>query len=365
MLKYSKGGHDVRRLENAAGANFERWCCICGVFIISEGVARVAHMSDIETVVARVERVVMLTLVQLLLFYLTQSLSITWIVVFSAMISVGMLLLLQLTRPYSSVWYLINVARRVSVYVVVHGSMRATTPPEYSAVLVLVYGTATLSALAVLTSHAHLPDGDAERLVSQIVYAYAIAVQGTLAALRNNRTFGLVAFALMSCGTALRNALESRVLVADIMLQALDLVAFESYTTAFFTDSGDSFNDIGLVVFSYVLLSTMQQQLQGMQSTKQYVVWRIAARLLSELRELDASLALVLGASVLLLACIKLFFPPRFFPWLPPLVFLVAVNAATGLLQAYLDTMGLLDTLPVLLSIAVVTGFVTQQLARS
>ena len=95
------------------------------------------------------------------------------------------------------------------------------------------------------------------------------------------------------------------------------------------------------------------------------MVWRIAVRLLSEVRELGVSLALVLGSSVLLLASIKLFFPPSFFPWLPPLVFLVAVNAATGLLQAFLDTMGLLDTLPVLLSIAVITGFVTQQLARS
>jgi len=38
------------------------------------------------------------------------------------------------------------------------------------------------------------------------------------------------------------------------------------------------------------------------------------------------------------------------------------VSSVSGLLQTYLSTMGVLDTLPVLLSIAVATGFVTEQL---
>jgi hypothetical protein len=319
-------------------------------------------MSEAFTVVARVERVVMLSLVQLLIAQLRRSLSTTWVVVAFVAVAAAMLVVVRGLRARTSAWYLASVSRRISVYVAVHATMQATTPPEYSAVLVFVYGTATLGALAVLTRHARLPDGDAERLLSQIVYAYALATEGTLTALRTSRTFGLAAFALMNSGAALRSALVGRVLVADILLQAVDLVAFESFTEAFFADSGDLFNDIGVVMFSYVLLATLQQRLQVLQSTQQYVVWRIAARLLATFRELGVSQLFVLGGSVLVLGFVKLFFARASLPWLPPLVFLVAVSSGTGLLQTYLATMGVLDTLPVLLSIAVVTGFVTEQL---
>jgi hypothetical protein len=260
------------------------------------------------------------------------------------------------------------VLRRLSFYVAIHAFMQASIPSEKSASMVFAYGTATLNALS-LFPFSQLPYvEEAESMVSQIVYAYALAVEGVLDSLRSSRTFGIFALAALVATPVFSNFAQHRLKAGDVFAQALNLVAFDLFTSSFFVETGDDFADMCYVIFFYILLSITQTRTSALQSSQQYVTWRCANEIFSELVEMSTPKSSVLAVSIFVLTCIQLLLNFDVLPslhttlrWITPLMFLLAVNVLIDLLQSYLSTMSSLDSLPVLLCISVVTTFALQQ----
>jgi hypothetical protein len=318
----------------------------------------VRGMMDALTAAARVERVVMLALLQILLSQFKRYAPFLWIAVLFAAIFMCASIVIKTVSHGGALHRVMCVVQRLALYIVIHAVMRGSMPPNKGAMFVLLYGVAVLGALALLPRD-KLPQNMQAQLSSQITYAYATAAEGVLVSLRENRTFVLLALTLLFVAPRIETQFAERVAIAALFFEAFDLVVFDTFTDAFFLETGDNLADIAVIVFVFVLLWHVQERFDTMQSIQQFTTWRIAGALQSELDDLAVPRMLATAAGVATLA-VHL---PRSVFWLQPLTFLLTLNILLTTLQGFLDDMGTLDTLPVLLSIAVVTATASELLS--
>lgn len=311
----------------------------------------------VKSTISRVERVVMLTLVRLLLLQLQRSLSLTWITALFFTMHI-LCLLFEFKISKSHVFYrLLSGISRLSLYVCIHSVMKLAFDSKNNPIINTMQGVLVLSLLSLLV-HVHLKGLDTENFCAQTVYSFAISAENLLLFLQKYRIFLLVILVFLIGTPVLRKRLSNRYVVVDVLMQAIDLVSFDSFTDVFFRETGDSFSDISLILFSFLLLFHLQNQFEVLGSMQQYTMWRVANELIEELTELKMPDGLIIAGGVAL----TMFSENRLSSWLSPLSLLVVVSTLLNVLNKNFATMGSLDSLPVLLSIAVVIVFVSDKL---
>jgi hypothetical protein len=312
---------------------------------------------------SRIERVVILSLINLILTQLNRSIPMQWIAVFSLATNLVCIVSLDRSREWDVVGNRVALCvSRLSLYIFTHALMRATLPVGHSWSLLLVQGFAVLAALCLLpTGSKNADEGD--KFASQVVYAYATNVEGFLNPLMSSRVFNVVCVSVMLGSALLRSAKHSRHTlfgnttdVLNYILQAFDLIVFDSFTENTFRESGDHFCDLSIVFFIFILLWNVHEHIPGSSSVQQFTTWRVSQYITDIMRRYgmqDDSLMVVAGVLfvVLSLNCIP---HPR---WSQDLSILVTIGACVALIRVYLDNTGHLDGLPVLLSVTVIVTF--------
>lgn len=315
--------------------------------------------SSVLVVASRVERVVMLALLQIILSQLRRYAALSWIAIIFFALWLTLAVVEQVSGSKDTEKRVLRVFQRLALYVTIHSVMRATMPPGNSAIKIFTYGFGTLGALSLLPRNG-LAEAEQSQLSSQITYAYATATEGILQPLQENRTFVMLSLFLIFAAPQLEKRISERVAVAGMFFEAFDLVVFDSFTTAFFIETGDNFADIAIIVFVFVVLWHAQERFEAMRSIQQFTSWRIAGALQQELSDLQLPPTLAIAAGIAVLAAPK----PSNISWLSSLVFLLTLNITLNMLQQFLNDMGNLDAIPVLLSVAAVTATVNDFLSR-
>lgn len=311
----------------------------------------------VQSTLSRVERVVMLTLVRLLIFQLQRSLSLTWItVLFFTMHILSLLFKFNVPKEHVLHHFLTGISR-VSLYVCIHSVMTSAFDSKNSNLINFIRGIFVMSFLSLLI-HVHLKGLDTDNFCAQVVYAFAISAENMLMFLQKYRVILLVILVFLVGTPVLRKRFSGRYVVVDVFMQAVDLVSFDSFTDVFFRETGDSFSDISVILFSFLLLFHLQNEFEVLGSMQQYTMWRVANELIEELNELKMPDGLIIAAGVAL----TLSSGARISSWLSPLSLLVVVSTLLNVLNKNFATMGSLDSFPVLLSIAVVIVFISNRL---
>jgi hypothetical protein len=322
------------------------------------GLAR--YSQNIVMLGSRVERVVMLSLINLILTQLNRFISMQWIAVFSLATNLVCIVPLNRSREWNVVGSrVVLCASKLSLYIFTHALMRATVPMGHSWSLLLVQGVAVLAALCLLpVGFKKAEEGD--QFASQVVYAYAINVESFLNPLMSSRVFNVVCVSVMLTSALMRSTKHTMFgnnnNVLDYILQAFDLIVFDSFTENTFRESGDNFCDLSIVFFIFILLWNVHQYIPGSSSVQQFTTWRVSQYITDIMKRYgmqDDSLVVVAGVLfvVMSLHCIP---HPR---WSQDLSILVAISACVSLIRVYLDSMVHLDSLPVLLSVTVIVTF--------
>jgi hypothetical protein len=321
------------------------------------------YSQNIVMLGSRIERVVMLSLINLILTQLNRFIPMQWIAVFSLATNLVCIVALDRSREWKEVGNrVVLCVSRLSLYIFTHALMRATLPVGHSWSLLLVQGVAVLAALCLLpTGFKKADEGD--QFASQIVYAYATNVEGFLNPLMSSRVFNVVCVSVILASALLRSTQHPQHTlfgnnfgVLNYIMQAFDLIVFDSFTENTFRESGDHFCDLSIVFFIFILLWNVHQHIPGSSSIQQFTTWRVSQYITDIMRRYgmkDDSLVVVASVVfvVLSLNCIP---HPR---WSQDLSILVAIGACVSLIGVYLDSTGYLDGLPVLLSITVIVMF--------
>ena len=328
---------------------------------------------NIVTAISRIERVVMLSLIYLILTQLHRLLSMKWIAIFSLATNLVCVVSLQQASQVGVTNRVVYCLRKVTLFIFTHSLMRATVPVENSWSQVLVQGMAVLAALCLIPVR-FSEEEEGDQFASQVVYAYAINVEGLLHPLHYSRVFNAVAVFVIISSAALRSTETNKAFLAkagvlNYVLQAFDLILFDSFTENTFRESGDHFCDLSVVFFVFVLLWNVQQQISGISGIQQFTTWRVA-RYISDILERygiqPESLLLLSTVFVLLLSLHHI--PLRHAPqgkWSQELGLLIAIQSSVSLVTVYLDSMGDLDGLPVLLSVTVIVTFVNDIVTKN
>jgi hypothetical protein len=317
--------------------------------------------NSIVMAVSRIERVVMLSLINLILNQVNRLISMQWISVFSLATNLVCIVSLQKASERIVTNRVVFGVKKVSLFIFTHALMRATVPFGNSWSQVLVQGIAVLSALCLIPDR-FSKEEEGEQFASQVVYAYAINVEGLLRPFLNSRVFNVVAVFVIVSSAALRTSeinktFLAKTMVLNYVLEAFDLIVFDSFTENAFIESGDHFCDLSVVFFVFVLLWNIQQQMNGISGIQQFTTWRVAQYVSDILQRYGLQDTALLLLSTVLVLLMSLQHVPHA-RWSQDLCLLIAIQSCVALVTVYLDSMGDLDGLPVLISVTVIITFV-------
>jgi hypothetical protein len=314
----------------------------------------------------RIERVVMLTLIQLLLKLMRTVLSMQWIVVvFGSMNLFSLTLLHTLPADDGVCMRLLTCVRRVSLFIFTHAVMKASLEDMDGSghaddltrrMISLVKGFAVLCSL-LLVPKSVTDEEDGERFTTQIVYAYASTTQGLLDPLLVSRVFGIVTFAAIIFSSYLSSTLmnyDHGARVLSTICQIANLVFYNAFTDHVFIDSGNSFHDLAIVLGIFSILYNLQNSSSDMGAIAQFATWRTATSVSNILDDVHLN---GITMAITVLVCMTLKATPYqstgkhvLFPWLNDLLFLVALNGIIQDVQQYLAIIGEKHGIPVLLA---------------
>ena len=323
---------------------------------------------NIVIAMSRIERVVMLTLINLILLQLQRFISMKWITVFSLAANLVCVVFLQKIYKGNMITNRIVLClRKISLFVFTHALMRATVPNENSWSQVLVQGVAVLAALCLLPIR-FSKEEEGDQFASQVVYAYAINVEGFLHPLTYSRVFNIIAVFLIIGSAALRSTKSNKTFltkapVFNYILQAFDFILFDSFTENTFRESGDHFCDLSVVFFVFILLWNSQQLISGISGIQQYTTWRVSKYISDILQRhgIEDNSLLVMSTVFVLLVSLQKSTQDR---WSQDLGLLISIQACVSIVTKFLNSMGDLDGLPVLLSVIVMVTFVNNLVTK-
>lgn len=320
---------------------------------------------NIVMAVSRIERVVMLSLIYLILTQLHRLLSMYWIAIFALAANMVCVVILQKESQFGVGNRVFFCLRKISLFIFTHALMRATVPVENSWSQVLVQGMAVLAALCLLPVRFSNED-EGDQFASQVIYAYAINVEGLLRPLQYSRVYNVVAVFVIISSASLRSSESNKAILAksgvlNYVLQAFDLILFDSFTENTFRETGDHFSDLSVVFFVFVLLWNVQQQIAGISGIQQFTTWRVARYISDILQRYGMQDQSLLMLSTVLVLIMSLQHDPLLHikqsRWTQDLGLLIAIQASVALVTGYLESMGNMDGLPVLLSVTVLVTF--------
>ena len=328
----------------------------------------VIHSHNSVIAISRIERVVMLSLINLILVQLQRLLSMQWISVFSLATNLICVVFLQkVIQGFKITNRIVFCVRKISLFVFTHALMRATIPVENTWSQVLVQGVAVLAALCLLPVR-FTEEAEGDQFASQVVYAYALNVEGFLHPLSYSRVFNIIAVFLIISSAALRSMESNKTFltkapVLNYVLQAFDLILFDSFTENTFRESGDHFCDLSVVFFVFILLWNTQQRISGISGIQQYTTWRVSRYISEILQRYGVQNNALLVMSTVFVLLMSLQKNPQG-GWSQDLGLLVAIQACVSIVTTFLNSMGDLDGLPVLLSVTVMFTFANDMVTK-
>jgi hypothetical protein len=330
----------------------------------------------VSTVMSRVERVVMLSIIRLLLKMMASVAPILWGTVIIGSVNILCMTIIHTIHVSSSSFRAISSVRRVSLFVFSHAIMRATMSDEDGTmvsedakdrILVIIKGITILAALTLVPESVSLED-DGEQFKSQVVYAFSLNVGGVLEPLYSNRLFPIISFAIIVSSSHIRRSLMENTYNARLVALICDvanLVFFDAFTTVAFIDSGDSLCDIAIIIGIFGLLWNLQSMVPDLQSIQQFTTWRTATYITNIFETIGLSghtLALLVFVSTVLTAYKRKGRPVV--PWLEDLLFLVGLNGVIKDVSDYVASVGDMEGLPVLLSVIIIIATINDSFSR-
>lgn len=314
---------------------------------------------------SRIERVVMFSLINLFLKLMTTVAPLIWTaLIYGSINLISMTLLHTLSSNGSrSTTRTIICIRRVTLFVFSHAVMRATlddtdgsghASDTQDRVTTLVKGTAVLSALTLIPSSVSDED-DGEQFMTQIIYAFSTNTQGILDPLRDSRVFGLIAFIYIIVSPYIKHELLNLRVCARVtstLCQASNLVFFDAFTMNIFTDSGDPFCDLAIIIGVFSTLWNFQNVSEDMQGIQQFTTWRTASfvsKIMADIHLTGFTMTIAVLVSVALLGNRM-----DTVPWLQDLMFLIGLNGVIQEVQAYVGTVRVEEGFPILFGFIIV-----------
>jgi hypothetical protein len=320
----------------------------------------------ISTVMSRVERVIMLSIIRLLLNMLTSVTPILWATVIVGSVNMICMTILHTMKSTGSSHRAIICVRRVTLFVFSHAVMRATMADTDGSMqsndakdqlMTIMKGIAVLSALTLMPKSIAEED-DGEQFTSQIVYAFSTNVGGVLHPIQSSRVFPIIVFLAIVASSQIRGSIlhifHNARLVSPIC-DVANLVFFDAFTTVTFVESGDSLCDIAIIIGIFGLLWNFQSKSPDLQNVQQFTTWRTAAfitKIFSNVGLSGHTLSILIFVTVSLASYKRNERPVV--PWLEDLLFLVGLNAVISDVSNYVIAVGDAEGLPVLLSVIVI-----------
>ena len=168
----------------------------------------------ITTITSRVERVIMLSIINLFLKMMESVTPILWTNVFIGSLNILSMTLLHTMHSGGSVTRLLYCVRRVTLFIFSHAIMNATmsdadgtanSEDSKEKILVVIKGLAMLAALTLIPPSVAAED-DGDQFSSQIVYAFSTNVVGILKPLQSSRIFVIISFMVILVSPHARKA---------------------------------------------------------------------------------------------------------------------------------------------------------------
>jgi hypothetical protein len=327
-------------------------------------------LQRISSVMSRIERVVMLSLIRLLLNSTDGVVPSAWTAVIYASVNIGSMALLHTVPHRSSIARVLSCTRRVSLFIFTHAVMRASLGTGASShVMSLVKGFAVVSALTLIPQ-SMIDEDDGEQFTTQIMYAYTTNSEGVLDPLRSSRVFSLIALTAIIGLPHLRSALLKKVhnsKVVSTICEAFELVVFDGFTSQVFTDSGDSFCDLAIVIGSFSILWQFQSIADEMQGIQQYTTWRTASFVSRILNDIDLN-GVTLAVIIFTISMLDFKFNNTSIinriPWIQDLMFLVGLNGILDVIQTYIKNIGTIDGIPVLFGLVIIISTINNAISH-
>jgi hypothetical protein len=207
-------------------------------------------------------------------------------------------------------------------------------------------------------------EDDGDSFSSQVTYAYATNMGGFLDILHTSRVFTLVTLLCILVSPQAHGQIEkgytggiSKRIISNC-LQAFDLVIFDAFTSQAFVESGDPFCDLSIVLGSFCVLWNFQTIAPDMNGIQQFTTWRTASFVSNILSAIEIS-GVTMAIVFFVLAMLHSEFTGRSSiidatPWLQDLMFLVSLNGIITATQASIDSIGVVDGVPVLFGLIVI-----------
>jgi hypothetical protein len=325
-----------------------------------------SHLERFTAITSRIERVVMMTTITMLLNGMKDIIPISSVAIIYGSINIACMTLLHTVKNPTGTRVL-SCIRRITLFVFTHAVMRAsmypgpgnTTNPREQIILFLK-GFAILCALTLVPKIVTDED-DRESFSSQITYAYATNMGRLLDPLHSSRLFTLTTFMFivtspqMHAKLRMGNGLFSRIISNS--LQAVDLMVFDSFTSQAFSDSGDPFCDLAIILGCFSILWNVHNIYSNMEGIQQFTTWRTAAFISKILSDINMN-GITLSILMFLFTLIHSSFSGSSSivdctPWIQDLLFLVALNGVVTETQEYIDTIGDVDGIPILFGLIV------------
>jgi len=228
----------------------------------------------------------------------------------------------------------------------------------------LVKGTGVLAALTLIPSSISEED-DGEQFMTQIIYAFSTNTQGILDPLRDSRVFGLIAFVYIIISPYLKQELlniKYGARVTSTLCQASNLVFFDAFTVNVFTDSGDPFCDLAIIIGVFSTLWNFQNVSEDMQGIQQFTTWRTASFVSNILGDIHLN-GFTLTTSVFVTATLLGNLLDKI-PWLQDLLFLVGLNGIIQEVQAYIGTVQDEEGFPILFGFIVIIATINSSISN-
>lgn len=331
-------------------------------------------MSQIQRfieITSRIERVVMMTMITILLKAMENIIPIHQVAIIYGSINIICMTLLHTVKTHTPT-RILHCIRRITLFVFTHAVMRSSIDASVGNVtdsgekiILFLKGFAVLCTLTLIPKTVTDED-DGGSFGSQITYAYATSVGGFLDPLQTSRLFTLTSFMFIVLSPNVHSQLNQcagvHLQIISNCLQAFDLVVFDAFTSQAFIDSGDSFCDLSIILGCFNILWNFHNISPSMEGIQQFTTWRTAAFISKAMNALNVN-SITLSVLMIILIMIHSAFSGLNnigggIPWLPDLLFLVALNGVVQYVQMYVDTIGSVDGLPVMLGLVLTATIV-------
>jgi hypothetical protein len=318
-----------------------------------------------------------MTMITMILKGMEDLIPIAWVAILFGSLNIICMTLLHSVNT-DTLRRILCCVRRMTLFIFTHAVMRASMDPgsrnvadSSDKIILFLKGFTILCALTLIPKGVTDED-DGEAFSSQITYAYATNMGGFFDPLRSSRLFTLVTFMFILASPQIHTQVGRGTKISSTIstnfLQAFDLVVFDAFTSQAFIDSGDSFCDLSIILGCFSILWNFQSLSSTMEGVQQFTTWRTAAFISKIMTSVNVD-----GLQISILMSLMIIAHSEFSgvnsiidgtPWVPDLLFLVALNGIIQDTQRYISTIGTMDGIPITFGLVLVITILNESVSH-